>query len=93
MTGLAELFIGTMHGYARDLLQTWVPEAFKRNVLSDIQARLFIDRQQPGQRAHRRRRGGEGQPRKLKRFVNSPLYMQVLGILREDDVDEELLPA
>src|ERR1700751_5775278 len=24
MTGLAELFIGTMHGYARDLLQTWV---------------------------------------------------------------------
>ena len=44
MTGLAELFIGTMHGYARDLLQTWVPEAFKRNVLSDVQTRLFIDR-------------------------------------------------
>ena len=44
MTGLAEMFIGTMHGYARDLLQTWVPDAFKRNVLSDIQTRLFIDR-------------------------------------------------
>ena len=25
MTGLAELFIGTMHGYARDALQTYVP--------------------------------------------------------------------
>jgi DNA helicase II / ATP-dependent DNA helicase PcrA len=33
-----------------------------------------------------------GTPRKLKRFVNSPPYMQVLGILREDDVNEELLP-
>ena len=44
MTGLAELFIGTMHGYARDLLQTYVPLTFKRNVLSDIQTRLFIDR-------------------------------------------------
>ena len=34
-----------------------------------------------------------GVPKKLKRFVNSPLWMQVLGILREDDVDETLLPA
>src|SRR3984885_3983014 len=53
MTGLAELFIGTMHGYARDQLQTWVPLTFKRNVLSDIQTRLFIDRH---------RRGGERGP-------------------------------
>src|SRR6516162_9528087 len=29
LAGMAELFIGTMHGYARDLLQSWVPEAFK----------------------------------------------------------------
>jgi DNA helicase-2/ATP-dependent DNA helicase PcrA len=93
MTGLAELFIGTMHGYARDQLQTWVPLTFKRNVLSDIQTRLFIDR-------HSRASGltvtdavVNGVPKKLKRFVNSPLWMQVLGILREDDVDETLLPA
>ena len=93
MTGLAELFIGTMHGYARDLLQTYVPLTFKRNVLSDIQTRLFIDR-------HSRASGltvtdavVNGVPKKLRRFVNSPLWMQVLGILREDDVDETLLPA
>jgi len=92
MTGLAELFIGTMHGYARDLLQTWVPLTFKRNVLSDIQTRLFIDR-------HSRASGltvtdavVNGVPKKLRRFVNSPLWMQVLGILREDDVDFSLMP-
>ncbi len=79
MTGLAELFIGTMHGYARDLLQTYVPLTFKRNVLSDIQTRLFIDR-------HSRASGltvtdavVNGVPKKLKRFVNSPLWMQVLA--------------
>src|ERR1700722_9210133 len=44
LTGMAELFIGTMHGYARDVLQTYVPLTFKRNVLDDIQTRLFIDR-------------------------------------------------
>src|SRR5450631_966615 len=62
-----ELFIGTMHGYARDLLQTYVPLTFKRNVLSDIQTRLFIDR-------HSRASGltvtdavVNGVPKKLKR--------------------------
>ena len=92
MTGLAELFIGTMHGYARDLLQTWVPEAFKRNVLSDVQARLFIDRNSRASGLTVVDAVVNGIPRKLKRFVNSPLYMQVLSILREDDVNEELLP-
>ena len=33
-----------------------------------------------------------GEPKKLRRYVNSPLWMQVLGILREDDVDFALVP-
>ena len=93
MIGLAELFIGTMHGYALDALQTHVAETFKYGVLDDIQTRLLIDR-------HSRESGltttdavVNGQPRKLRRYVNSRLYMQVTNILREDDVDASLLPA
>ena len=93
MTGLAELFIGTMHGYARDLLQTYVPLTFKRNVLSDIQTRLFIDRNSRASGLTATDAVVSGEPKKLRRYVNSPLWMQVLGILREDDVDETLLPA
>ena len=93
MTGLAELFIGTMHGYARDLLQTYVPLTFKRNVLSDIQTRLFIDRNSRASGLTVTDAVVSGEPKKLRRYVNSPLWMQVLGILREDDVDETLLPA
>jgi DNA helicase-2/ATP-dependent DNA helicase PcrA len=91
--GLAELFIGTMHGYALDALQTHVAETFKYSVLDDIQTRLLIDR-------HSRESGltttdavVNGQPRKLRRYVNSRLYMQVTNILREDDVDQALLSA
>jgi DNA helicase-2/ATP-dependent DNA helicase PcrA len=93
MTGLAELFIGTMHGYARDALQTYVPLTFKRNVLDDIQARLFIDRNSraSGLTTADARVAGKP-PRKLKRYVDTPLWMQVLAILREDDVDESLVP-
>ncbi|HZR50349.1 MAG TPA: ATP-dependent DNA helicase [Streptosporangiaceae bacterium] len=93
MTGLAELFIGTMHGYARDLLQTYVPAAFKRNVLDEIQARLFIDRNSRASGLTVTDAMVQGTPRKLKRYQNSGLYMQVLAILREDDVDESQLPA
>ena len=92
VTGMAEMFIGTMHGYARDLLQSWVADAFKRNVLSDIQTRLFIDRNSRASGLTVTDAWVNGTPKKLRRYVNSPLWMQVLGILREDDVDETPLP-
>ena len=44
VTGLAEMYVGTMHGYALDLLQRLVPEKFKFSVLTDITAQLFVDR-------------------------------------------------
>ncbi|HET9898458.1 MAG TPA: ATP-dependent DNA helicase [Streptosporangiaceae bacterium] len=91
--GLAELFIGTMHGYALDALQTHVAETFKYGVIDDIQTRLLIDR-------HSRESGltltgvvVNGKKRRLRRYVDSRLYMQVINILREDDVDSSLLPA
>ena len=44
VTGLAEMYIGTMHGYCLDLLQRLVPDKFKFSVLTDITAQLFVDR-------------------------------------------------
>ena len=38
VTGLAEMFIGTMHGYCLDLMQRLVPEKFKFSVLTEITA-------------------------------------------------------
>src|SRR5437764_12763230 len=44
VTGLAEMYVGTMHGYCLDLLQRLVPEQFKFSVLTDIPAQMFVDR-------------------------------------------------
>src|SRR5262249_34678373 len=93
MLGLAELFIGTMHGYARDALQSHVPEAFKYGVLDEIQTRLFIDRNSQKSGLTVTEAVVNGKPQMLKRYVHSRLYMQVMNILREDDVDQDLLPA
>ena len=93
MIGLAELFIGTMHGYALDALQTHVAETFKYGVLDDIQTRLLIDRNSRESGLTLTDAVVNGQAKKLRRYVNSRLYMQVTNILREDDIDASQLSA
>lgn len=90
--GIAEMYVGTMHGYALDLVQRLVPETFKFSVLTEITTRLFIDR-------NSRKSGltdcptlSPGTPH-LRRFLHSKLYMQATSVLREDTVDEEFVPA
>ncbi|WP_031025472.1 ATP-dependent helicase [Streptomyces sp. NRRL WC-3725] len=87
--GLAEMYIGTMHGYALDLLHSHVPEAFKYNVLNDVQTRLIIDKYSTRSGLTTTNAVVKGTEKPLRRWVNSKLYQQVMSILREDDVDLE----
>jgi DNA helicase-2/ATP-dependent DNA helicase PcrA len=86
VTGLAEMFIGTMHAYCLNLLQTYVPETFKFSVLTEVTQRLHIDR-------NSNRSGLTETPTTsatvpyLRRYVHSRLYAQVLSVLAEDNVD------
>lgn len=89
--GLAEMYVGTMHGYTLDLLQRLVPETFKFSVLTDITSRLLIDR-------NSRRSGltvcptsSAGTPT-LRRYIHSKLFLQATSVLREDEVDVDLVP-
>jgi len=86
IVGLAEMYIGTMHGYCLDLLQRIVPETFKFSVLTDITARLLVDR-------NSRKSGLTTCPTSspkvptLRRFLHSKLFLQAMSVLREDTVD------
>jgi DNA helicase-2/ATP-dependent DNA helicase PcrA len=90
--GIAEMYIGTMHGYALDLVQRLVPETFKFSVLTEITARLLIDRNSRKSGLTECPTLSPGTPR-LRRFLHSKLYMQATSVLREDTVDETLVPA
>jgi DNA helicase II / ATP-dependent DNA helicase PcrA len=92
ITGLAEMYIGTMHGYALNLLQTYVPEAFKYGVLTEITQRLLIDRESTKSGLTTCPATAPSRPNGLWRYVDSKLYMQVLSILQEDEVDFDLVP-
>ena len=89
--GLAEMYVGTMHGYCLDLLQRLVPDTFKFSVLSDITARLLVDR-------NSRKSGLTTCPTSLastpslRRFLHSKLFLQAMSVLREDAIDEDAVP-
>lgn len=88
--GLAEMYIGTMHGYCLDLLQRLVPDKFKFSVLTEITSQLFVDRNSA-------KSGltscpvsaGKGV---LRRYVDSKLYLQVVSVLREDRITIDKVP-
>src|SRR6185436_7197063 len=91
VTGLAEMYIGTMHGYCLDLLQRLVPDKFKFSVLTDITAQLFVDR-------YSAKSGLTSCPTtarqgRLRRYIDSKLYLQALSVLREDKIDFKRVPA
>jgi DNA helicase-2/ATP-dependent DNA helicase PcrA len=91
VTGLAEMYIGTMHGYCLDLLQRLVPEKFKFSVLTDITSQLFVDRNSA--KSGLTTCPTTAKPGVLRRYLNTRLYLQVVSVLREDQVDLDRVPA
>ena len=80
--GLAGMYVGTIHGFCLNLLQDYVPEYLKYDVLDEIGQRLLIDRNST-------KSGMKGLG--LRRWVQSNIYMRFLGILREAEVDASKL--
>jgi DNA helicase-2/ATP-dependent DNA helicase PcrA len=87
IVGLAEMYIGTMHSFSLDLLQTYVPETFKYGVLTDITQQLLIDRESKNSGLTTCTKLVQGTESPLRRYVDTRLYKSALSILQEDDVD------
>ncbi|MFQ5744718.1 MAG: UvrD-helicase domain-containing protein [Acidobacteriota bacterium] len=88
VTGLAEMFVGTIHAFCLDLLKTEVPKYLKYEVLNEVQQGLFVDRhsKQSGLTSATDLRGSA-----LKRYRDTPRYIEALSILREaEPVDSAL---
>ena len=84
LNGMADMYVGTIHGYCLALLQSHVPDYFKFSILNEVQARLLVDRA-----TQRTGLADVG----LRRFVDSRLYLDVLSTLREGNADIQVLQA
>ena len=88
VTGMAEMFVGTIHAFCLDLIKTEDPEYLKYEVLGDVQQKLFIDRNSL--------RSGltnstDLNNRSLRRYVDTGHYISALSILREGNLDPTIL--
>ena len=88
INGMAEMYVGTIHGFCQDLLQTEVPAFLKYEVLEEIRQRLYIARNSniTGFTKSTRLNGN-----RLRRYTwgstDLRLYIQSLSALREEDLD------
>jgi DNA helicase-2/ATP-dependent DNA helicase PcrA len=90
--GLAEMYVGTMHGYCLDLLQTYIPDTFKFGVLTDITQQLLIDRESNKSGLSTCTKQVGGVETKLRRYTDTKVFKGALSILQEDAVDFSLVP-
>ncbi|MCP1768666.1 ATP-dependent helicase [Bradyrhizobium japonicum] len=81
ISGMAEMFVGTIHAFCLELLKSESPKYLKYEVLNEVQQTLFVDR-------HSKASGLTqsttltGQP--LKRYIDTRHFITALNILRED---------
>ncbi len=88
VNGLAEMYVGTIHGFCLELLKSEVPKYSKFNVLNEVQQILFINRlsSRSGLTTSTDLSG-----KQLKRYTDTGIYSSALSILREASVDNEAL--
>src|SRR5687767_914762 len=80
--GLADLYVGTIHGFCLELLQQNHYEALPYRVLNDVQQRHLITRNS--------RRSGLADLG-WHRYQNAGTYGELMAILREADIDDAAL--
>ncbi|MFO0605012.1 MAG: ATP-dependent DNA helicase [Polyangiales bacterium] len=86
--GMAEMYVGTIHGFCKTLLNEEVPAFLKFDVLNQVQQALFVDRysNQSGLSTSRDLQG-----RALVRYKDTGRYIDALDILRQAELRPEKL--
>ena len=88
--GMADMYVGTIHGFCLDLLRDEFPEFFKYEVLDPIRQTLYINRnsKRTGLTTSKKL---NGTPLKRWRRRDTDEYLRALSVLREEDVDKQKL--
>ncbi len=81
INGLAEMYVGTIHGFCLELLKSEVPTFMKYEVLNEVQQTLFVDRHS---KASGLTLSATLTGQALKRYVDTRHFIGSLNILRED---------
>ncbi len=84
VTGMVEMFVGTIHAYCLDLLKTEDHKFLKYDVLSDVQQTLFVNR---NSRKSGLTKSTDLKNSPLQRYKDTGNYISALSILREANLE------
>lgn len=84
VVGLAEMYVGTIHGFCLELLKDEAPQYLKYNVLDEVQQKLLVNRNSAKSGLTRT---SYLNGKNLKRYVDTNNYTSALDILRESEID------
>jgi DNA helicase-2/ATP-dependent DNA helicase PcrA len=92
--GMAEMYVGTIHGYCLQLLQTYLFEYLKYSVLTDVQNRLLVSRNSVKSGLKEVEIiSGPSAGQKLKRGPQDVrIFIEALNVIREDNPKYAELP-
>ncbi len=100
--GMAEMYVGTIHGFCLDFLQDYLYEFLKFSVLSQVQTELLIARNKnksglSGVEVYdkdgNKTFDDDGEVRRLsRRTFDVRVFLEALNVLREDHVDFSQVP-
>lgn len=86
--GLGDMFVGTIHAFALELLQTELQQFLKYRVLNEVETRLLVDRNsnKSGLTTVALLKGGH-----LQRYKDSRLFVSLMAMIRESDFHPDRL--
>ena len=90
LAGLADMYVGTIHGFCQELLKAEVPKYLKYEPLDAVRQKLYVDRncKQTGLTECQATTG-----RQLRRYIDSDRYIAALSALREDNTNASMLES
>ena len=88
LTGMADMYVGTIHGFCQELLRAEVPQYLKYEPLEAVRQKLYVDRNSK-KTGLTQCSAINGRP--LQRHIDSDRYIAALNALREDDINTNAL--
>ena len=88
LTGMADMYVGTIHGFCQELLKNEVPKYLKFEPLEAVRQKLYVDR---NSRLTGLTQCSAVSGRRLRRYIDSDCYIAALNALREDDTNKRFL--
>lgn len=94
LPGMAEMYVGTIHGFCLELLQRYLYEYLKYSVLNDVQTRLLIARnsKKSGLSEVEIISGPSAGQKLTRNRRDVGVFLEALNVIREDNVDPVRIP-